>query len=61
MNSALIRNMNALKRNMINVSNQMEIMSIGKDRNISNHAKELLGASEVLQTWIDGIEKDQGK
>ena len=57
----LIRSMESLKQSMEVVSRQMKQESIGKNKHIENHAMELLGASTTLQTWIDGIKKEQSK
>ena len=61
MNDNLIKNMDLLKQDMISVSNQMRRSAIGQKNHIQDHAMELLGASTILQTWIDGIEKEQSK
>ena len=55
----LIRSIESLKQSMEVVSKQMKQASIGKNKHIANHALELLGASDVLQSWIDGIENEQ--
>ena len=57
----LIINMEKLKQNMVSVSNQMHLMECFKGQHNNDHSLELLGASEVLQTWIDGIKKEQSK
>ena len=59
MNSTTLDKMEALQKHMFDVAVEMEYYA-GFDV-VADHAKELLGASAVLQTWIDGIKKEQGK
>ena len=56
MNSTTLDKMEALQKHMFDVAVEMEYYA-GFDV-VADHAKELLGASAVLQTWIDGIKKE---
>ena len=51
----IVKEMIDLRDHMEHVGRRM------KSEGISTHPEELLGASKVLQTWIDGIKKEQTK
>jgi hypothetical protein len=53
----MLERMEELRINMLSVGVDMEYFS-GFNGSMAEKAKELLGASVVLQTWMKGIEKE---
>ena len=51
----MLARMEELRINMLSVGVDLEYFG-GFNGNMAEKAKELLGASVVLQTWIEGIE-----
>lgn len=52
MDSKLLKQMCSLKLDMLSVSAQLH------EKGYSDHAAEMKGAAKILQTWINGIRKD---